>query len=124
MSTLHALFPVKLLSIIKLFEKSKRGSQQIELSNNIKGIKLPADNRTRAVLSSAPLFNVIQDDEVTRIRLAYYPNIIPGVHQTQLELYTTSGDLLKIIKYPDWSMSLSLAIEAELLERVCNINPL
>lgn len=123
MHTLHALFPVKLLAILELFEQSKRGSEVIKVATKIPVVQPPEDGFTRAVMSSPPLFDVINDTAVARIRLAYSTSMLL-IYQTRLELYSCDGKLLEVVKHPKWSMALSLAIEAELLERILDINPL
>lgn len=124
MRKLHALFPVKLFDILQRFEKSKRGQEQLNMSNHLQFLKLPNDDMTRAVMSSPPLFDVLEEPNAARIRLAYYRDNMRYIYETQIELYSSSGDLLEIIKQPEWTMALSLAIEAELLERILDINPL
>lgn len=124
MSTLHALFPVKLLSILNLFVESKRGTQEIYRSSQFTQVQLPEDGRLRSVMSSPPLFDVINDPAVQRIRLAFVRNDMLQVYKTSLEMYSATGELLSSVSMRDWSMILSLAIEAELLERILDVNPL
>lgn len=124
MNTLHALFPVKILAILKQYERSRSGQECIKLVSHVKGLQLPEDNFTRTLMSSPPLFDVINKEDVRRIRLAYMPDNMLKVYEIQLELYAITGELLEVVKLPNWSMALSLAIEAELLERILNINPL
>lgn len=124
MNTTHALFPVKLLEILNMYEKSKRGKECIHAASNISIVKSPNDGFTRTIMSSPPLFGVINDSAVQRLRLAYKSNTFTNLYETRLELYSADGELLETVKHPKWSMALSLAIETELLERILNINPL
>lgn len=124
MNTLHALFPVKMLAILKHYERSRRGQECIKMVSHVKGLQLPEDDMTRTLMSSPPLFDVINKEGVGRIRLAFIPDSMLHVYKTQLELYAMTGELLEVVTMPNWSMALSLAIEAELLERILDINPL
>lgn len=127
MNTNHSLFPVKLIRILELFEGSQKGRECIKRADDCMAVNSPEDNKTRAVLSSPQLFQVLYQaldlDEMRRIRLAYHKDML-HIYETSLELYNHSGELLQVITHPEWSMELSLAIETELLERVLNINPL
>lgn len=123
MNTNHSLFPVKLITILELFEKSKRGKESILYAKRCACVGYPEDGLIRAVMSSPQLFQVLNLDRNYRVRLAYTTSML-NVYETKLELYSHNGSLLQIMKHPDWSMELSLAIETELLERFCNINPL
>lgn len=123
MFTDHALFPVKFINILNIYEESKKGRNSINLCDHIKEITPRTDGLTRTVMSSPPLFDIIESNIVSRIRLAYTKDLL-YVHSSRLELYTAGGELVKFFKYDDWSMALSLAIEAELLEKILNINPL
>lgn len=124
MKTNHSLFPVKLLSILKMFEESENGQSRINMSNHLQFLKLPNDNMTRAVLSSPQMFQVLHLKGQHRLRLAYYSDDMRRVYETSLEIYDHAGNPIQVIKHPEWSMELSLAIESELLERVLDINPL
>lgn len=123
MNTNHSLFPVKLIRILELFEDSQKGRECIKLTACYTMVDSPEDSKTRAVLSSPQLFQVLNLGGLSRIRLAYHKDML-HIYETSLELYNHSGELLQVITHPEWSMELSLAIETELLERVLNINPL
>lgn len=123
MFTCHALFPVKFINILNTYEESKKGKNSIDLCNHIKEITPRTDGLTRTVMSSPPLFDIIDSNIVSRIRLAYTTDLL-YIDKSRLELYTAGGELVRFFKYDDWSVALSLAIEAELLEKILDINPL
>lgn len=122
--TTHALFPVKLLAILDMFINSKRGAECMKQTTHYIQVQQPVDDKLRAVMSSPPLFDVINNNCVGRIRLAFKPDDMLAVYETALELYSVDGELLHVVKNPEWSLPLSLAIEAELLERILDVNPL
>ena len=76
---------MKLLAILNMYQKSKRGAECIAQAKCITVIKSPNDGFIRTVLSSPPLFDVLHDSRVGRIRLAFKPDDMLAVYETKLE---------------------------------------
>ena len=123
---MNVLFPVKLMSILERLEDNAKWQSQIHFAEQPTGCQYPKDGRTRVALMSPQLVHVvIQESELSyfRVRLAYSPDNFRISKNTLLELYDVNGKLIKVLPHSEWSTTLSLAIETEMLEILLNINP-
>ena len=124
---MNALFPVKLMSILEKLETNEKWQSQIHYAEQHTGCDYPKDGRTRVALMAPQLTYVIRSmidtSEYFRVRLAYSPDNFWISKNTLLEIYDINGKLTKVIAHPEWSTTLSLAMETEMLEILLNINP-
>jgi len=78
------------------------------------------------MLCSPQVAHVLDEEtklEYYLILLAFSSDNFRISKNTYLELYNLEGSLIKAIPHSEWSTTLSLAIETEMLEILLNINP-
>ena len=123
---MNALFPIKLMSILTALKDNAKWQSQIHFAEQPTGCQYPKDGRTRVALMAPQLMHVVvKESELSyfRVRLAYSPDNFRISKNTLLELYDVNGKLIKVWPHSEWSTTLSLAIETEMLEILLNINP-
>lgn len=123
---MNALFPIKLISILNALKDNAKWQSQIHYAEHHYNEHYPKDGRTRVALMAPQLMHVVvKESELSyfRVRLAYSPDNFRISKNTLLELYDVNGKLIKVLPHSEWSTTLSLAIETEMLEILLNINP-
>lgn len=123
---MNVLFPIKLMSILERLEDNAKWQSQIHFAEQPTGCQYPKDGRTRVALMAPQLMHVVIKEtglSYFRMRLAYSPDNFRISKNTLLELYDVNGKLIKVLPHSEWSTTLSLAIETEMLEILLDINP-
>lgn len=123
---MNVLFPIKLMSILNALKDNAKWQSQLHFAEHNYNDQYPKDGRTRVALMAPQLMHVvIKETELSyfRVRLAYSPDNFRISKNTLLELYDVNGKLIKVLPHSEWSTTLSLAIETEMLEILLNINP-
>lgn len=123
---MNVLFPIKLMSILEKLENNAKWQSQIHFAEQPTGCQYPKDGRTRVALMSPQVMHVVvKETELSyfRVRLAYSPDNFRISKNTLLEFYDVNGKLITVLPHSEWSTTLSLAIETEMLEILLNINP-
>lgn len=123
---MNVLFPVKLMTILERLEDNAKWQSQLHFAEYNYNEQYPKDGRTRVALMSPQLMHVVVKETglgYFRVRLAYSPNNFMISRNTLLEFYDVNGKMITVIPHSEWSTTLSLAIETEMLEILLNINP-
>lgn len=106
------LFPVKLLCLVKEFQKVVGDSGHPEANLNVKA----PDDKVRYVLCSSDVRNSRPLETASRIRLAVPKNwSLSEIYDIKVELYTTSGEMLADLCLCNLNGAFPLAIELELI---------
>lgn len=123
---MNVLFPIKLMSILNALKDNAKWQSQLHFAEHNYNDQYPKDGKIRVALMAPQLMHVvIKETELSyfRVRLAYSPDNFRISKNTFLELYDVNGKLIKVLLHSEWSTTLSLAIETEMLEILLNINP-